>query len=496
MPDNVGMSAVVLADLAVGLAFLGLGVVAWSRSRGLAALAVAVALTWWLGSIWMAAAFWHRGPLVHLLLAYPAVWPRRTWVRVVIAIGYAVAAWPGAWADAWVAVTSAGVLIATRVAVSVRRGGGVAARQVFEVLPVLLVAPTIIGDVMARAVVPLGGAVRPSFLVFCGALVTAAALQASGLRHSESARVADLVVELGEGGQAGLRAELARLLGDPDLELGTERAGEFVDESGQVLEKPAPGEPRRAVVVSRLGAPDLLVLHSASSWDEPVLREAVERWAALSQANAELRDRARASLDDVAASRRRVLVAADVERERLGRRIDMSVTDPLRELHERLSARAGTGPLVRSRLEDLLARLRSTADDLVPPDLDLGLEAALHRLAENSPLPVTLEVDELEMGGPRDGSEASELERAAYYVCAEALANALKHAEASHVSISVALTDEWLSLSIADDGRGGAAPSNGSGLAGLQDRVAAIGGVMAVDSAPGSGTRVRARLPR
>ena len=497
--DNVGMSAVVVADLAVGLAFLALGGVARSRSRGLAALAVAVALTWWLGSLWTGAAFWHRGPLVHLLLAYPSVWPRLTWVRGVIVLGYAVAAWPSAWANAWVAVTSAAVLVVARVAVSVRRGSGVAARQVFEVLPVVLVAAAIAGDAIARAVVPLGGAVRPSFLVFCGAMVAAAALQAAGLRHSPSARVADLVVELGESGQAGLRAELSRLLGDPDLELGTERSGEFVDDSGQVLVEPTPGGPRRAVVVTRRGAPDLMVLHSASAWDEPVLREAVERWAALSQANAELRDRARASLDEVAASRRRLLVAADVERERLGRRIEVSVADPLRDTLGRLSGHPGTAPLVRSRLGDLLGRLGDTSHDLAPPDLDLGLVGALERLAAQAPLPVRVESDGLgasAVSRSDDPATATDLERAAYFVCAEALTNALKHAEATQLTISVERHDRWLSLSVADDGRGGAAPSDGSGLAGLEDRVAALGGTMSVDSAPGSGTVVRVALPR
>jgi signal transduction histidine kinase len=83
----------------------------------------------------------------------------------------------------------------------------------------------------------------------------------------------------------------------------------------------------------------------------------------------------------------------------------------------------------------------------------------------------------------------------AYYVAAEALANALKHAAATTVAIDIARRDASLRVVVSDDGCGGAAEYPGSGLAGLGDRVAATGGELVVESAPGAGTRVEARLP-
>jgi signal transduction histidine kinase len=494
------MSAVAVADLAVGLAFLILAAVAWRRSRGLAVLAAAVALSWWLGSVWSEAVMWHRGPLIHLLIAYPRVWPDRTWVRLVILGGYAASLSPGTWASAPVAVALAAVLLAATVGRTVGAGAGVSGRrQAFEVLPALVVATAIVGDAVARAVVPYGAAVRPSFLAFCAALVAAAVLMAVGLQRSDAARVTDVVVELGEGGQAGLKAELALLLGDPRLELGVERDGAFVDESGEVLEHPGPGDSRRAVRVARHGAPDLLVLHNATPWDDPVLHAAVTRWAELSQANAELRRQAEVALEDVAASRRRLLVAADAERERLAHRIEASVNDPLRSLHDLLAARPEIAPLVRTRLRGLLDRLGAASHDLAPPALGRGLGAALEHLARESPLMVTVEERWPEDRGPRDPEVDPEVERAAYYVCAEALANAVKHADATRVKVSVLRDREELSVEISDDGRGGAlpgaSPGTGSGLAGLDDRVAALGGSLSVESTPGSGTTVRATLP-
>jgi signal transduction histidine kinase len=87
------------------------------------------------------------------------------------------------------------------------------------------------------------------------------------------------------------------------------------------------------------------------------------------------------------------------------------------------------------------------------------------------------------------------VETAAYYVASEALANAMKHARASHMEISLAARDGRLVLSIRDDGIGGADPARGSGLAGLTDRVEALGGSIHLDSAAGAGTHITVDLP-
>ncbi|MBJ7456965.1 MAG: ATP-binding protein [Thermoleophilia bacterium] len=119
--------------------------------------------------------------------------------------------------------------------------------------------------------------------------------------------------------------------------------------------------------------------------------------------------------------------------------------------------------------------------------LDEGLGPALADLARRTPLQVDVEA-------PHDRVPA-EIETAAYYVVSEALANAVKHARASRISVTARREDGHLVVSVADDGCGGAAPEPAGGLAGLADRVAAHGGDMAVTSLPGQGTRVEVVLP-
>jgi signal transduction histidine kinase len=87
------------------------------------------------------------------------------------------------------------------------------------------------------------------------------------------------------------------------------------------------------------------------------------------------------------------------------------------------------------------------------------------------------------------------VEAAVYFVCAEALANAAKHASASQVSIEIGRHDGCLRVVVADDGVGGADPAGGSGLRGLADRLEAVGGLLSVSGAVGSGTRVAGELP-
>ena len=117
-----------------------------------------------------------------------------------------------------------------------------------------------------------------------------------------------------------------------------------------------------------------------------------------------------------------------------------------------------------------------------------GLAAALRAVADRSPIPVELEVDV----EPR---LADHLEAAAYYVVCEALANVAKHARASTVRIRVRREDGGLAIEVSDDGAGGADPAAGSGLRGLADRVEALDGRLLVESAPGAGTRLLARIP-
>jgi signal transduction histidine kinase len=134
--------------------------------------------------------------------------------------------------------------------------------------------------------------------------------------------------------------------------------------------------------------------------------------------------------------------------------------------------------------------LRKLARGLHPQILTVrGLAAAVRALAGRAPIPVTVvTTDDKERWPPA-------IESAAYYVVAEALTNVVKYSGASSATIRVRTHDDTLTVEVVDDGRGGAQPSEGTGLGGLKDRVEALDGTFEVESVPGAGTRVHADLP-
>jgi signal transduction histidine kinase len=144
------------------------------------------------------------------------------------------------------------------------------------------------------------------------------------------------------------------------------------------------------------------------------------------------------------------------------------------------------GSAVRD-LREAVVELRRLAGGVRPRGLDEGLPAAIRSLVRTSPIPVSARVTT----DPVTDAAAT----TAYYLAAEALANALKHAAPTTVSIEIIRRDGSLRVVVCDDGCGGATERPGSGLAGLRDRVAATGGELVLTSGPGRGTRVEARLP-
>jgi signal transduction histidine kinase len=152
---------------------------------------------------------------------------------------------------------------------------------------------------------------------------------------------------------------------------------------------------------------------------------------------------------------------------------------------------AGARELVaeaRIGVEEALRELRDLARGIHPPVLtDRGLGPAIEALADHSPIPVEVTV----AGGARP---AAAVETAAYFVAAEALTNATKHANATLVTIRINRENGRLVLEVADDGGGGADPAGG-GLSGLRRRVQALDGTLTVASPPGGPTLVRAELP-
>jgi signal transduction histidine kinase len=216
--------------------------------------------------------------------------------------------------------------------------------------------------------------------------------------------------------------------------------------------------------------------------------------------NERLHAELRAQLDEVRASRERIVQAGDEERRRVERDLHDGAQQRLLALSLALhTARRQLGDGESALLADTLARsgeelataineLRELARGIHPTVLtDAGLAPAVAMLAGRMAVPVALSVAE--------DRYPPTVEATAYFVISEALANITKHASATHAGVTVERHGAVLHVEVCDDGCGGAEPSPGSGLAGLEDRVAAVGGVLGVESSPGSGTVVRVDLP-
>lgn len=202
----------------------------------------------------------------------------------------------------------------------------------------------------------------------------------------------------------------------------------------------------------------------------------------------------RTALDQTAASRARLVRAADDERDRIQRDLHDGAQQNLVALGLRLRS------LQRSPVPDpgeldqavqlvqlTISELRSLAQGVRPSALDSGLENALRTMVKTVPLPVDLDLQPMTVADPAA--------TAAYYAAAEAVTNVLKHAGARRISIALARDAAGMRLSVSDDGRGGASELHGSGLAGIRDRVEAASGRFTVVSSPGAGTRVEAVFP-
>jgi signal transduction histidine kinase len=312
------------------------------------------------------------------------------------------------------------------------------------------------------------------------------------------ANVADLAVQLGRGvAVGGLRDVLARAVRDPSLVLAfpAPADGGYVGADGQPID-PATFRGRTITQVDRDGELlAVLVDDPAIVEDDPGLIEAVGSVARLALENERLAAQVRAQLDEVRASRQRIVEAADAERRRLERDLHDGAQQRLVALAMRLDvarqAGGGSSELLDEATVELraaVAEVRDLARGLHPTILvEAGLGPAVEALAERATIPITVQAPAERFPAP--------VEAAAYFVVAEAIANTTKYAAASHVTVTVTTSVDGLRVAIRDDGKGGADPAGGSGLRGLTDRVAALGGRLRIDSPPGGGTTVQAELP-
>lgn len=204
--------------------------------------------------------------------------------------------------------------------------------------------------------------------------------------------------------------------------------------------------------------------------------------------------------EQLATSRARIVQATDAARRRLERNLHdgaqqrlVSLALMLREAEAKLGEDSTTTRrrLAEAREELTLAieELRELARGIHPAVLtDRGLRVAVEALARRAPMPVRIE--ELP-----ESRLPPAVEAAVYYLAAEALTNAVRHARATEVTVRVMQTARLVTVEVADDGVGGGELREGSGLDGLRDRFEALGGSLSVDSPPGQGTVVRGRLP-
>jgi signal transduction histidine kinase len=203
---------------------------------------------------------------------------------------------------------------------------------------------------------------------------------------------------------------------------------------------------------------------------------------------------------ELEASRARIVEAADSARRRLERNLHdgaqqrlVALALQLREVEVKLQSDPDAAGRVlasaREALAQALEELRELARGIHPAMLsDRGLGPALEALVARTPVPVRI-------SGIPEARLSPQVEAAVYYLVAESLTNVVKHAGATSVSVEIARTDDHTRIEVRDNGAGGAALGEGSGLRGLADRLEALGGSLEVDSRDGAGTLVVGRIP-
>jgi signal transduction histidine kinase len=269
-----------------------------------------------------------------------------------------------------------------------------------------------------------------------------------------------------------------------------------------------------AVVGEPSGPADLVVTLPAGGWiecgpkpdgyddgDRELLTTLVAQ-ASTAIENVALTAQLAERLEELQASRARIVAAADAERRRIERDLHDGVQQHVVALLAkiRLARNAvGRGEDVAAQLAavqtdaaELMADLRELAHGIHPPVLsDRGLVEAIETRADRMPVPVATRAEpEL-----RERRFAADVEAAAYYVVCEALTNVVKHAEARTAAVELSTSDGRLTVLVQDDGSGGAAADKGHGLTNLRDRVEALGGRLRIEGSAGSGSRIAAELP-
>jgi len=460
-------------DVAVGVVFIVVAALPIGPARQRAMVA-AVGAAWLLGSLFAQTLSLHQAALVVALVAFPTglIHGRIAWLVVALAglVALGIVPQPGVAllfalvavyaamrppSARWYPVTAAGVVAVTLgVSWSVSQ-----LKESFDPALSLLDYQVVLGLVGVTFPVAYWSALRAR------------------------RRLADAVlVSRPLTGLDGFAVVLGEALGDPTL-----RIHRWLDRGLD----PAAGN-RQWLTVSEAEVPVAVVAHQSAALEDPLTARAVETAVRLAVTNLRLQDEQLSQLRALEAARARVVAAADRQREEvaeeLGQKVAALLGDAQAELAE-VRIRAGTEStldIVEAELATAIAEIGDLVAGIPPATLGEGkLRDALQLLAARGPAEVAIS---------DDAAGDTDAETALFYVCSEALANAAKHAGASRIKIDVRRYGDLLEATITDDGRGGA-DASGSGLTGLSDRLAVLGGRLRVESPPGAGTTVTATVP-
>ena len=324
----------------------------------------------------------------------------------------------------------------------------------------------------------------------------------SGLDMSS---VGDLVVKL-SGGLAPeqLQPALAHALHDPSLEVAYWLPAQewFADLDGRRIELPNAESERAVSILGDPASPVAALVYDSSLVEEGQLVDTAAAAVHLALQNARLQVQLRAQLEEVRQSRARLVEAADIERQRVERDLHDGAQQQLVTLLLSLEATKQeatrhadleTATLIDANiatLREALDELRELARGIHPTILtQAGLVPAIRSLTERCPIPVEV------TGELGDARLAPPLEAALYFVASEAITNAVKHSKGRRMCLSLSRRSGLAIIEVSDDGVGGADLSVGSGLRGLTDRVAAVGGHLTVKSDLAGGTTIHAEVP-
>jgi signal transduction histidine kinase len=470
--------ATIALDIGVGLAFIVAAALA-PASWSMRIIVAGVGVLWLLGSIVPATVLAHQTAIAVMLVAFPvgrpSTWPERGLIAIAVPVAFDLVPL-GLVAVLFGAIAVAALLTA--------RGGP--AWALYPGVAAMALAATIAGAWLSvEDLIPLQR--RFWFVAYPLVLIAIATGFLVAARMRAAATPSRLIRVLSDErvtGLEGLTLVLRDVLDDPGLRiLRADGVGPSAPSEGRY-----PVDDEGTVVG--------VIVHASQAMADPSTAEAAAGVVRLAIRNARWQDASRAQLAGLEAARARLVAAADRQRAATAGRLRAEVVAPIDMAIGLLrEARAGESGEAVDALsiaeQELTSASKGIADlgrGVAPGNLGGGgLREALHDLVRSAPLPVVLTI-------APDAQASPATETALYYVCSEALANAIKHAGASAIAIDLRADRGSLVVTITDDGAGGADPT-GSGLQGLADRVATRNGRLRVESPPGAGTTVTAWVP-